>query len=153
MAEEQVNNKTENGKKEILEREWMQSLICHAMEAQKSAYAPYSKFQVGAALLTVQGKTYTGCNIENASYGATVCAERVAFFQAVREGERAFRAIAIVGGEDYAYPCGICRQVMGEFCGNDFQIIVAKDREDYKVYSLGELLPHGFGPGQLGADR
>ena len=128
----------------------VKKLILQAFGARTKAYAPYSKYQVGAALLSGQGRVYPGCNVENASYGGTVCAERVAFFRAVQEGEREFRAIAIVGGrqnekiEDYAYPCGICRQVMSEFCKEDFQIIVAKDTEDYQVYTLGELLPHGF---------
>ena len=133
----------------------LRKLILQAMGARTKAYAPYSKYQVGAALLSAHGRVYPGCNLENASYGATVCAERVAFFRAVQEGEREFRAIAIVGGkmdqkmDSYAYPCGICRQVMKEFCGDDFLIIVAKSLEDYKVVTLGELLPHGFGGEQL----
>lgn len=126
-------------------------LIQKALEARKKAYAPYSHYQVGAALLSGSGRVYSGCNVENASYGATVCAERTAFFRAVQEGERDFQAIAIVGGpqgeepEQYAYPCGICRQVMQEFCQPDFQIIVALNEEKFQVYSLQELLPHGFG--------
>lgn len=129
----------------------IRKLILQALGARKKAYAPYSKYLVGAALLSGQGRVYPGCNMENASYGATVCAERTAFFRAVQEGERAFRAIAIVGGRageeptEYAYPCGLCRQVMGEFCDEKFQIIVAKSLEDYEIYTLGELLPHGFG--------
>ena len=126
-------------------------LIREAIEARESAYAPYSCYLVGAALLTADDRIYRGCNIENASYGATNCAERTAFFKAVSEGERKFKAIAVIGGlagknvSEYAYPCGICRQVMQEFCGPNFQIIVAKDTEDYRVITLTELLPEGFG--------
>lgn len=133
----------------------VKKLILQAMGARTKAYAPYSKYQVGAALLSTQGRAYPGCNIENSSYGGTVCAERVAFFRAVQEGERDFCAIAIVGGpmggkiESYAYPCGICRQVMSEFCSEDFKIIVAKSLDDYEVYTLGQLMPHGFGGEQL----
>lgn len=129
----------------------VQKLILQALGARTKAYCPYSGFAVGAALLSKQGRVYPGCNVENSSYGGTVCAERIAFFRAVQEGERDFKAIAIVGGlkekkiEDYAFPCGICRQVMSEFCEKDFLIIVAKSLEDYKTYTLGELLPHGFG--------
>ena len=134
-----------------LKKEQISQLILQAMVARKKAYAPYSHYQVGAALLSAQERVYPGCNIENASYGATICAERVAFFRAIQEGERSFRAIAIVGGEeDYAYPCGMCRQVMREFCSEDFQIIVAKNTEEYQIYSFGELFPHGFGPEKLG---
>ncbi len=130
------------------------TLIQKAIEMTKMSYAPYSGYHVGAALLTKDGSIYTGCNIENASYGATNCAERTAFFKAVSEGVKDFEAIAIVGApadaaentfSDYAYPCGICRQVMQEFCKKDFGIIVAKSTEDYKKYTLQELLPFGFG--------
>ena len=126
-------------------------LINCALEAREKSYAPYSGYAVGAALLTGSGKVYQGVNIENASYGATNCAERTAFFKAVSEGERIFRAIAIVGGligeepVDYAYPCGVCRQVMQEFADNDFIVIVAKSITDYQIYKLEELLPFGFG--------
>jgi len=130
-------------------------LIQKAMEMTKLSYAPYSGYHVGAALLATDGAIYTGCNIENASYGATNCAERTAFFKAVSEGVKDFEAIAIVGApadaaaentfSEYAYPCGICRQVMQEFCKKDFQIIVAKSTEDYQKYTLSELLPFGFG--------
>lgn len=129
----------------------MKELIQAALEARHKAYSPYSHYQVGAALLTESGKVFQGCNIENASYGATNCAERTAIFKAVSEGERKFRAIAIAGGLegqeliDYAYPCGICRQVISEFTGGDFRIIIAKSMEDYEVYTLAELLPAGFG--------
>ena len=127
------------------------NLINAALAARNKAYIPYSHYAVGAALLTTSGSIITGCNIENASYGATNCAERTAFFKAVSEGEREFRAIAIAGGiggenpAEYAYPCGICRQVMQEFGGPDFAIIVAKSPEDYKEFTLAELLPYGFG--------
>ena len=130
-------------------------LIRKAEEAAKLAYAPYSKYHVGAALLTENGKIFTGCNIENVSFGATNCAERTAFFKAVSQGYKDFSAIAIVGRPaeviagnnypDYAYPCGICRQVMHEFCDDEFKVIVAKSTEDYKEYSLKQLLPCGFG--------
>lgn len=126
-------------------------LIHAALEARKNAYTPYSRYQVGAALLTEDGEIITGCNIENASYGATCCAERTAVFKAVSEGKRRFRCIAIAGGlegeepVDYAYPCGICRQVLNEFSNKDFTVIVAKSVTDYREHSLQELLPHGFG--------
>lgn len=112
---------------------------------------PYSGYTVGAALLTADGHRYLGGNIENASYGATNCAERTAFFKAVSEGEREFTAIAIAGGisgeapVEYAYPCGICRQVMREFCRDDFVIYVVNSEQDYQRYTLKELLPFGFG--------
>lgn len=131
-------------------------LIIAAIQARQNAYTPYSHYQVGAALLTGDGRIITGCNIENAAYGPSNCAERTAFFKAVSEGIRTFRAIAIVGSPEgdeltqYAYPCGVCRQVMMEFCDPaDFQIIVAKSGEDYKVMTLEELLPEGFGPANL----
>ena len=129
-----------------------EELIQIAKQASQNAYAPYSKFQVGAALVTKQGRIYTGCNIENASYTPTNCAERTAFFKAVSEGVREFRAICIVGGKDgklteYTAPCGVCRQVMMEFCNpKTFQIILAVDKERYEIYTLEELMPLGFGP-------
>ncbi len=132
-----------------------QDLVQAALEAREMAYVPYSHYTVGAALLTAEGETYQGGNIENASYGATNCAERTAIFKAVSEGRRSFLAIAIAGGMegkepvDYAYPCGICRQVMQEFAGEDFRIIVARSVSDYKIYRLEELLPHGFGGGSI----
>ena len=119
------------------------------------SYAPYSNFKVGAALLTEGGKLYTGCNIENAAYGPSNCAERTAFFKAVSEGERRFRAICIVGGKDgvpteYAAPCGVCRQVMMEFCNPEkFRVITAVSEDNYLEKTLGEMLPHGFGPENL----
>lgn len=129
----------------------MEKLIQAALDARKNAYVPYSHYQVGAALLTAEGEIYTGCNIENASYGATNCAERTAVFKAVSEGRRKFSAIVIAGGMegrdpvDYAYPCGICRQVLREFGGEDFRVIVAKSLDDYREFPLDELLPRGFG--------
>lgn len=126
-------------------------LIKAALDARAMAYAPYSRYTVGAALLTEEGEFYQGGNIENASYGATNCAERTAIFKAVSEGRRKFAAIAIAGGMegcepvDYAYPCGICRQVMQEFAGKDFRVLVVKSASDYKEYRLEELLPYGFG--------
>lgn len=125
-------------------------LVKAALDARKCAYAPYSRFTVGAALLAEDGTIFTGGNIENASYGAANCAERTAIFKAVTEGVRSFTAIAIAGGvkeerpSDYAYPCGICRQVMREFCDDDFIILVAKDEDDYVELTLSELLPYGF---------
>ena len=133
----------------------VEELIGKALAARKNAYTPYSHFQVGAALLTERGQIYTGCNIENAAYTPTNCAERTAFFKAVSEGERHFAAICIVGGKDgkladYTSPCGVCRQVMMEFCEPEqFKIILAISREEYQIYTLKELLPEGFGPARL----
>lgn len=131
-------------------------LIAAAIEARRNSYSPYSHYQVGAALLAADGRIVTGCNIENAAYGPSNCAERTAFFKAVSDGVREFSAIAIVGspeGEEltqYAYPCGVCRQVMMEFCEPEsFQVIVAKSEADYRVMTLSELLPEGFGPANL----
>jgi len=130
-------------------------LIAKALDMRKYSYAPYSHFRVGAALLTVNGTIYGGCNIENAAYGPSNCAERTAFFKAVSEGEKEFAAIAIAGGpedgiKDYCAPCGVCRQVMAEFCNPEkFVIILAKAPDDYKTYSLKELLPLSFGPDSL----
>lgn len=130
-------------------------LIDRAIEGMSYAYTPYSGFRVGAALLTENGEIYTGCNIENAAYTPTNCAERTAFFKAVSEGERHFAAICIVGGKDgklsdYTSPCGVCRQVMMEFCEPEqFKIILAISREEYRIYTLKELLPEGFGPARL----
>ncbi|OGO77234.1 MAG: cytidine deaminase [Clostridiales bacterium GWB2_37_7] len=119
------------------------NLIEKAKEAMNHAYSKYSNFNVGAALVTKSGKIYTGCNIENSSYGATICAERVAFSKAVSEGEREFDAIAIVSSSgDYTYPCGICRQFMSEW-GTDLKLIFANEK-DTKVYTLKELLPEAF---------
>lgn len=128
-----------------------EELIKRALAARQAAYAPYSHYLVGAALLGKSGRIYSGCNVENASYGASNCAERTAFFKAVSEGEREFSSIAIAGGlegkepSDYAWPCGICRQVMQELAGEDFEVIVAKSEKEYHSYTLKELLPLGFG--------
>lgn len=135
-----------------MEQVMIEKLIDTAIEQLKFSYTPYSNFKVGAALLTKSGKIYTGCNIENASYTPTNCAERTAFFKAVSEGVRDFQAICIVGGKDgklteYTAPCGVCRQVMMEFCNlKTFQIILAVDKERYEIYTLEELMPLGFGP-------
>ncbi len=136
---------------EKLEKGEVERLVQAALDARGLAYAPYSRYAVGAALLTAEGDIFQGGNIENASYGATNCAERTAVFKAVSEGRRAFRAIAVAGGiekerpVEYAYPCGICRQVLQEFAGEDFEVFVAKSVTDYKEYRLRDLLPHGFG--------
>ncbi len=130
-------------------------LIRLAYEAQKKAYVPYSHFSVGAALETEDGKVFSGCNIENAAYSPTNCAERTAFFKAVSEGYRSFKQIAIVGGlmgdkGSYCPPCGVCRQVMAEFCDPDrFRIILARSPEQSKSYLLRELLPEQFSSGEL----
>ena len=130
-------------------------LIETAIEQLQYSYTPYSGFKVGAALLAKNGVIYTGCNIENAAYTPTNCAERTAFFKAVREGVKEFEAICIVGGKEgilteYAPPCGVCRQVMMEVCDpEEFEIILATDTEHYDIYTLKELLPLGFGPGNL----
>lgn len=140
----------------MINKEMISHLIEEALEARKMAYTPYSHFQVGAALLTADGKIYRGCNIENAAYTPTNCAERTAFFKAVSEGERAFVAIAIVGGAedakklDFCAPCGVCRQVMEEFCDEEaFEIVLARSVEEYEFYTLKELFPKGFGPKNL----
>ena len=127
------------------------ALAKEAIAAKENAYVPYSHFRVGAALLTKSGKIYRGCNIENAAYTPTNCAERTAFFKAVSEGELEFTAIAITGdADDYVYPCGVCRQVMAEFCRpEDFTVIIANTAGEYYVRTLGELLPDGFGAANL----
>ena len=127
----------------------VQELIGAAVEALGRAYAPYSGFQVGAALLCADGTVYQGCNIENASYGATNCAERTAFFSAVKDGHRDFTAIAICGGMEgvitgFTTPCGVCRQVMQEFCKGDFLIYVIGPEDAYDTYTLAQMLPGGF---------
>lgn len=132
------------------------TLIRWALIARHQSYSPYSRYMVGAALLTEGGKVYLGCNIENAAYTPTNCAERTAFFKAVSEGEQKFTAIAVVGGPkdrdklDFAYPCGVCRQVMMEFCEPArFRVIVAASEKEYKVHMLDQVLPEGFGPDKL----
>ena len=124
-------------------------LILKAKQAAENAYAPYSGFTVGAALLTKEGKVYTGCNIENSSFSPTSCAERTAFFKAVSEGEKEFSKIAIVGGKnknftDFCSPCGVCRQVMSEFCKGDFIILLGRNDEEIKAFTLNEILPLSF---------
>lgn len=126
-------------------------LVKAALEARKLSYSPYSGFAVGAALLCTDGTVYTGCNIENSAFTPTNCAERTAFFKAVSEGEKDFVKIAVVGGktddvmpENYCPPCGVCRQVMEEFCKPDFEIIMAKSQDDYRIMTLSELLPASF---------
>lgn len=127
-----------------------EELISRALEARKNSYSPYSGFRVGAALLCRNGKVFSGCNIENASFSPTCCAERTAIFKAVSEGETLFEKIAIFGGKgdleptDFCHPCGVCRQVMSEFCGNDFIIVLAKSENDFKEYKLSEILPLNF---------
>ena len=131
-------------------------LVNLAIEAREHAYVPYSGFAVGAALLTKDGKVYQGCNIENSAFGPTNCAERTAFFTAVYQGERDFEAIAIVGGRegkpvsDLCAPCGVCRQVMREFCKNDFKIYLSKGDGDVLTYTLSDLLPLSFSKDDLG---
>lgn len=125
-----------------------------AVKAMENSYSPYSNYKVGAALLTKDGKVYTGCNIENASYSSTVCAERTAFFKAVSEGVHDFVKIAVAGGEKGTIsgefpPCGICRQVMSEFCGPDFEILAVKENGEFTKYLLSELLPFSFNPTYL----
>lgn len=140
---------------ETLKEEQRRSLIREALRKLPDSYAPYSRFHVSAALLCADGTVYTGNNVENASYSATNCAERSAFFKAVGDGKREFTAIAICGGlegqvTDYCAPCGVCRQVMREFCRPDsFRILLAKTEEDYREYTLEELLPCSFGPESL----
>ena len=142
--------------KEGLTTDTIELLISEAKKARQLAYAPYSGFYVGAALLTKSGKIYTGCNIESAAQTPTCCAERVAFFKAVSEGEHKFRAIAVLGGKKSSKisklcaPCGVCRQVMQEFCDeNEFEIILSGRKEKAKIFKLKELLPLGFGADDL----
>ena len=130
-----------------------EELIALAEKVRENAYAPYSGFKVGAALLTAENEVFLGCNVENAAYGETVCAERTAIFKAVSEGKRCFSKIAIVGGKDGelpqpAYPCGACRQVMSEFSGENFTIII-KDNGCTKEYNLKDLLPFSFSKSAL----
>ena len=140
----------------MLDIENRNKLINAALAARKNAYAPYSGYFVGAALLCDDGTVVTGCNVENASYGATNCAERTAVFKAVSEGKQRFTAIAIAGGKDreqatdYAYPCGVCRQVLREFCvPEEMTVVVCKSESDYDEKTLAELLPNSFGPENL----
>lgn len=131
-------------------------LAAAAIAAKEMSYSPYSNFRVGAAVLTKTGKIYTGCNIESAAYTPTNCAERTAIFKAVSEGEREIVAIAVAGSPansavpNYCYPCGVCRQVINEFATAEMEVIVAKTEDDYRVHKFAELLPHSFGPADLG---
>ena len=138
-----------------MDKKLAEEMIELAIGQLQYSYTPYSGFKVGAALLTKDGKFYTGCNIENAAFTPTNCAERTALFKAVSEGERDFEAIAIVGGYegepvDFAYPCGVCRQVMMEFCDpKTFRVITAVSEENYLEKTLEEMLPYGFGPNNI----
>lgn len=132
-----------------------ETLFMLAKEAMQNSYAPYSNYNVGAVLLTKNGDIYSGCNIENASYSVTCCAERTALFSAIASGEKEFSAICIVGGKngeitDYAMPCGICRQALAEFCNADFKVYVGKSEYDIKEFTLSELLPCSFDKSKLG---
>ena len=138
-----------------MDKKTIEKLIDTALAQLDFSYAPYSGFNVGAALLAKNQVVYTGCNIENAAYTPTNCAERTAFFKAVSEGVRDFEAICIVGGKNqkatgYTAPCGVCRQVMMEFCNpKTFKIILAIDRGNYRIFTLEDMLPQGFGPANL----
>ena len=126
-------------------------LVIEAINAMKNSYSPYSDFKVGAALLTENNKVYTGCNIENVAFGPSICAERVAFFKAISEGEKSFSKIAVVGGKNGVItsstpPCGVCRQVMREFCNDDFEILIVRENENYDKVLLKDLLPLSFRP-------
>lgn len=135
------------------EEEWMgeEELVRRAVEAREHAYTPYSGFAVGAALLAEDGRVFTGCNVENAVYGLTICAERVALFKAVSEGVREFVAIAIACGKAPCPPCGACRQVLYEFAPDLLVIMADAQGREVRRAKLGELLPRGFGPGSLRA--
>ncbi len=135
----------------VLTKQEMDRLLDLAEEARNHAYSPYSHYSVGAALLTADGQVYQGCNIENAGFTPTICAERTAFFKAIYDGHRAFRAVAVIAtGEEMGFPCGVCRQVMAEFCDKDFLIITANgDRTKVDVSTFEQLLPHSFGPKDL----
>ena len=139
---------------EIMTEQEVRDICRLAVRMRERAYTPYSHFRVGAALLGVSGWVYTGCNIENASYPVSVCAERTALFKAVSEGEREFQALAIAGGPEggalqYCAPCGVCRQAFQEFCPPHFPIYLAKSETDFRRYELQELLPEAFGGGNL----
>lgn len=130
-------------------------LIRRAFEAREKAYTPYSHFKVGAALLAKDGRVFTGCNVENAAYTPTSCAERTALFKAVSEGVTRFSMLVVVGAKDgevnelVTAPCGVCRQALFEFCGPDLPVLMARAEDDYIEMTLGELLPLGFGPANL----
>lgn len=125
-------------------------LVAKAIKAKEHAYAPYSGFRVGAAVLTHSDKTFVGCNVENASYGAAICAERVAISQAVSEGETLIKAIAVTGdSNEIVFPCGICRQVFTEFCNSETVIICSNKKGEYRVYKMEDILPHPFSKADL----
>ena len=132
-----------------------EQLVRLAKEARNRAYVPYSGFSVGAALLCSDGTIYQGCNIENAAFGPTICAERVAFFKAIYDGKREFAAIAVAGGKageevsGLCPPCGVCRQVMREFCDLDFKLYMARENDQFETRTLGEMLPLSFSPADL----
>lgn len=135
---------------------YIEKLISHAIKSREKAYTPYSNFKVGAAILTADGEIYGGCNIECAAYPICNCAERTALFRAIFDGHKNFKAIAIVGGKDnedltsYCPPCGMCRQALREFCvPSEFEVILAKNAEEFKVFTLEDLLPQSFGPDNL----
>lgn len=127
-------------------------LIKEAIKAKEFSYSPYSKFRVGCALLTENDKVYTGCNIESASFTPTICAERTAISKAVSEGERKIKTIVITGDAEWTYPCGVCRQVIREFADGNTKIIIVKSEDEYKEFTLDELLPFSFGPESLTID-
>lgn len=135
----------------MIEKDVQQKLLKLASEARERSYSPYSHYSVGAALLTKDGRVYQGCNIENASFTPTICAERTAFFKAIFDGVRDFSAIAVIGsGTLPAYPCGVCRQVMSEFCDVDFVIVTSNcDGSKVIVQTLDDMLPYRFGPKDL----
>ena len=136
---------------EQLDKSTIETLIEKAFGMLDYAYVPYSRYTVGAALLAKNGEIYTGCNIENVTFGATNCAERTAVFKAVSEGVKEFKAIAVVGGPQkkitsFCTPCGICRQVLREFCDGDFIFILAKSKSEYRLMTMNEILPESFKP-------
>lgn len=139
----------------MITKEKERELMKLAIEASENSYSPYSNFQVGAAILTDEGEIFTGANIENASYGATICAERTAAVKSISSGSKHFVAIGIFGKnkigetEDLSYPCGICRQFLNEFAVSDMVVLVGRSEEDYEKYLLSELLPKSFGPEKL----
>ena len=138
----------------MIDNHAVRDLCQKAIDMRSESYAPYSDFLVGSAILTSDGEIFTGCNIENSAFGPSICAERTAIVKAVSEGRKDFAAIAIAGGKrdgelQYCAPCGVCRQVMREFCNSSFRIYLAKSAQDYKEFTLGELLPESFGPENL----
>ena len=124
-------------------------LINLAIDARKNSYAPYSKFNVGAVAVTEDDNIYTGCNIENAAYSPSICAERTAIFKAISEGKKKIKKIVIVGSDDFTFPCGVCRQVIKEFATDKCEILVVNKNKEYKKYTIEELLPNSFGPEDL----